>query len=371
MSTGLRTTHEKRWRKAVLGSSVAFAALGGCAKIVGIEDTIVANAGDGQGGNESSSGSAGVSQAGGAHAGTSAAGTSNAGHGNGGSSPGGAPASAGSNAGGVSGGTAGGASGGSAGSGPSAGGGGAINQAGSAGSAGAAGSSECPCSAPKPTCENGKCVVRGPTMAKATSYYIDSTEVTKAHYDVFLKAKGNDTSGQIAACSWNTSYAIQGDPIDDPRPVVDVDWCDAAAYCAWADKRLCGAIDGGPVAVGDVLDVTKSQMYLACAGAAKERYPYGGFDYMKDYCNSSSGYMADVGKYTMCEGHYAGIFDLVGNAAEWIDSCDSAGGSDHSKDNCLLGGGSNINMDYRCETYFDDIKRSDHAYLFGFRCCSK
>jgi hypothetical protein len=374
-----------RWAEAWIGVSIALGALGGCAKIVGIEDTVVTDGGSG--GNESASGGtaqagsahAGASHAGTANAGTSNAGTSNAGsanagsanagtenagadnagQSNGGSSAGGA-ATAGSGTGGASGGTAGGS-------------GGAVNQAGNAGTAGnggSAGASECPCSAPKPTCENGKCVVRGPTMAKATSYYVDSTEVSKAEYDVFLKAKGTDTSGQIAECTWNTSYAPQGPAVDDPRPIVDVDWCDAAAYCAWADKRLCGNIAGGPVAATDLNDATKSQMYLACAGNGNERYPYGGFTYKAGYCNFGD-YMADVGTFPMCEGHYTGMFDLIGNAAEWIDSCDGSGGTDHSKDLCQLGGGSYIKSDYNCQIYIGDYTRSDHADLFGFRCCSK
>jgi formylglycine-generating enzyme required for sulfatase activity len=274
------------------------------------------------------------------------AGTPSAGHSNGGSPAGGGAAPTPAGAGGAS-------------------GSGGVNQAGSAGT------NECPCSAPKPTCENGKCVVRGPTMAKATSYYIDSTEVSKAQYGVFLAAKGSNTSGQIAECSWNNSYAPDGDPVDDPRPIVNVDWCDAAAYCSWADKRLCGAIGGGPLAEADLRDTTKAQMYLACAGADRERYPYGGATLKPDHCNESpSAFMADVGKFNLCEGHYAGIFDLVGNAAEWIDSCDASGGTDHSLDNCQLGGGSYLKDTFTCETYYNN-PRGDGANVFGFRCCSK
>jgi hypothetical protein len=343
---------------ALLGLCTVLGELSACAKIVGIEDTTVTR-GDGSGGAQNTMGGAAA-----AHAGTSNAGQSNGGGtANGGAANGGSPSGGVANGGSSSGGAeTGGASGGS----PSH-----AGSAGSGAAAGSAGASECPCSAPKPTCEGGKCVVRGPTMAKATSFYIDSTEVSKAQYDVFLAAKGNDTSGQISECSWNKSYAPDGAAVDDPRPIVDVDWCDAAAYCAWADKRLCGAIGGGPVAATDLNDGTKSQMYLACAGAADERYPYGGFTLKADYCNEYfSGYMADVGKFTQCEGHYAGIFDLVGNAAEWIDSCDNAGGSDHSLDNCQLGGGSYIKDQYTCQTYFDN-PRSDGAAVFGFRCCSK
>lgn len=322
--------------------------LSACAKIVGIEDTAVTR---GDGGATSSSGGAAAAPAGSSNGGSSNGGSSsNAGQGNGGSSPsGGAPSSA-----------AGSADGGS------------TNQAGSAGSganAGSAGASECPCSAPKPTCENGKCVVRGPTMAKATSYYVDSTEVSKAQYDVFLTAKGSDTSGQISDCSWNKSFAPDGAAVDDSRPIVNVDWCDAAAYCAWADKRLCGAVAGGPLPLADLTDNTKNQMLLACGGADGERYPYGGFTLMSGYCNFGDN-MADVGKFAMCEGHYTGVFDLVGNAAEWIDACDTAGGADRSMDNCQLGGGSYIKDQYTCQTYFSN-PRGDGADVFGFRCCSK
>jgi len=356
MSMQKRTWLAERWSIFPIGLLATLGGVSACAQIVGIEDTPVPRP-DGDGGGENNGGSA--NSAGAAHAGASNAGTSNAGHGN----SGGATASAGSDAGGADSGTAG-------------TGGGSGDQAGSAGkanNAGSAGANECPCSAPTPTCENGKCLVRGPAMAKATSYYVDSTEISKAQYDVFLaaKANGTDTAGQIAECSWNTSYVPGGGAVDDARPIVNVDWCDAAAYCAWADKRLCGAIGGGSLAPGELNDATKNQMYLACGGVGKEDYPYGGFVLKPGYCNeSASAYMADVGSFEQCQGHYAGIFDLVGNAGEWVDSCDTAGGADHSLDNCYLGGGSYIKDEYTCSTY-DDYPRNGGANVFGFRCCSK
>jgi len=349
MSILLRKSSATRRSEALIGLALALGSLTACAKIVGIEDTVVTN--DGSSGGDENTGGASAGSAG-----SSKAGASNAGHGNGGSSTGGGAATAGEGTGGERAGTAG-------------NGGAAAGSTNSGGSAGTAGASECPCSAPTPTCENGKCVVRGPTMAKAVDYYIDSTEVSKAQYDVFLAAKGNDTSAQIAECSWNTSYAPSGDPVDDPRPIVNVDWCDAAAYCAWADKRLCGAISGGALAPTDLNDATKSQMYRACAGADGERYPYGGFTFQAGYCNFGDN-IADVGTFPMCQGHYTGVFDLIGNVAEWLDSCDTAGGTDRSMDNCELGGGSYINSEYKCQTYFSN-PRNDGADVFGFRCCSK
>ena len=52
-------------------------------------------------------------------------------------------------------------------------------------------------------------------MVSVGSFCIDSTEVTERDYTLFLDAKKGDTSGQIAACSWNTSY--NPDPAFFPR----------------------------------------------------------------------------------------------------------------------------------------------------------
>ncbi|HEX3849713.1 MAG TPA: SUMF1/EgtB/PvdO family nonheme iron enzyme, partial [Polyangiaceae bacterium] len=136
---------------------------------------------------------------------------------------------------------------------------------------------ECPCTSPTPTCEAGRCLVRGPTMVKADGFYIDSTEVTRAQYALFLAARAGDTSGQAAECAWNASF----DPAYDPSlgtpppsyPVTDVDYCDAAAFCAWADKRLCGRIGGGELALAELADRSKSQWFAACAGPKAQAYP--------------------------------------------------------------------------------------------------
>ena len=342
-------------------ASILLFATGACGKLIGIEDTTVTVDG--------TAGAAPLDRAGAPNAGATAQGGDGATiAGNGGSHN-----VAGSSSGGSTSGSGGSANGGSA-------SGGSAGKAGGGASAGAGGAvSECPCTAPKPTCENGKCVVRGPTqvpassMAAGAAFYIDATEISNAQYAVFLAAKGADTSGQRAECTWNKSYQ-PGAPIgDDKRPAVNVDFCDAAAYCAWADKRLCGSIAGGALASNslDLNDATKSQWYRACGGADGERYPYGGFTYIKDNCNEYfSGTMADVGSFTKCNGYYAGAFDLVGNAAEWIDSCDQAGGADHTADNCQLMGGSFLMSDYTCQTHVD-YPRKDFADLFGFRCCSK
>ena len=337
--------------------------LAACEKLIGIEDTPVAAGGSGAASPSASAGSSGAGAhagaasagraAGGADdesAGASGSGTSGAAHG--GATNGGAPNHAGaSNAGAPSGGSA------------------------TAGTSGA--SAVCDCKPPTPVCDGGTCIARGPTQVLAgskaggTEFYIDSTEVTNGQYAAFLAAKGGDTSGQRAACSWNDSYEPTAPIGDNPRPAVNVDFCDAAAFCDWAGERLCGDLNGGPLAITDLRDATKSQWYLACAGTDDEYYPYGNNNaQLADGCNEyNSGLMADVGSFSLCEGHYKGVFDLVGNAAEWVDACDDTG-DEPLLDNCWLMGGSYLRDDYKCQSH-DSWVRSDTAAVFGFRCCSK
>ncbi len=339
---------------AGLGLSLAHA---GCAQLVGIEDTNV-TVGTGGGADEpnggGSSGSGSVSQGGSGGAGGNDQ------------------------------------TGGSAGS--EATGGTATGTGGDAGSAGAgntplcqdgagrcveAGRETCtsgawqaaPCPLGQPTCEAGECIVRGPVLVQVGSFFIDATEVTTSQYAQFLAAKGSDTSGQASVCAFNTDFWDEEGNGDislqlPARPIADVDWCDAAAYCAWADKHLCGRIGGGAIANADRYDQTLSQWYLACGG------PNGGIRVNNDaVCNSNNGNgdIADVATFPGCQGYYPGLFDLQGNVAEWVDSCDGTSGS---ADLCSVLGGNIIDSQSYCNGAYDPYPRGDKAYTFGFRCCS-
>jgi formylglycine-generating enzyme required for sulfatase activity len=209
----------------------------------------------------------------------------------------------------------------------------------------------------------------GPTLVPVSTFSIDSTEVTVAQYKVFLAAKGSDTSGQPSVCSWNTSYYDSSHPMNpDAFPVNFVDWCDALAYCTWAGKHLCGKIGGGSIAYADLYTPNLSQWFLACGGPGGASHPSNA-----DMCNSNGGFgnLAPVATFPGCEGFYPGIFDLEGNAAEWVDSCDPPeAGSNGSGDTCHLMGGSFIDDQSYCDEVGYDNPRSTLAVTFGFRCCS-
>jgi formylglycine-generating enzyme len=388
-----------KWRVVLLSAGIVAGVTASCAKIVGIEDTTVEeqagaspSAGTSSGGKGGSAGSGAGGRAAQGGAGTGGSVSS-------GGSPAGGAATGGSSAAGKggSGGAAGGAGdmgggtggkGGTGAAGKGAGGssatGGSGTEAGSGGESGSSGdacgglTTRCtdgarevctdgswqpePCPLDTPTCSSGACIVRGPTMVKVESFYIDSTEVTVAQYAEFTDAKNGDTSGQTSACSWNTSYDPSSLPGKDDWPVSYVDWCDAAAYCAWADKHLCGGIGSAAITSSNVFDATVSQWFLACGG--------GGFHPNSDpMCNSSDGFddVAPVGSFPGCEGYVSGLFDMEGNVAEWVDYCDADVGAD---DLCHpLGGSTNDEKSY-CDESYDYDKRSDTEYDVGFRCCS-
>jgi len=63
------------------------------------------------------------------------------------------------------------------------------------------------------------------------TYWLDATEVTLADYAACVAAGACTVPGVDPACDWGVSGR-------DRHPVNCVDWPQAAAYCAWAGKRL-------------------------------------------------------------------------------------------------------------------------------------
>jgi formylglycine-generating enzyme len=222
---------------------------------------------------------------------------------------------------------------------------------------------------------------RGPAMVTvnaSTTYCIDSTEVTNQQYDLFVQAAAaaDPDVTQTAQCGWNHDVAPQGcpagrtDPNLNPKwPVGCVNWCDAWSYCHWAGKRLCGALGGGPVDFNSPLELNQEWL-VACGTTAGNPYPYGK-TFVPNACNSSpSGTLADVKSFNKCEGGYPGIYDMVGNVEEWIDSCleMDAGPNDvcHELGNYYV---QNFAPMPKCADLDIDSRNLTDPTV-GFRCCA-
>jgi len=105
-------------------------------------------------------------------------------------------------------------------------------------------------------------------------------------------------------------------------------------------------------------------------------YPYGD-TYKATACNTgapteSAQYIANVRSYPMCEGGYAGLYDMSGNVEEWVDACDKNTGSG---DSCASAGasaylGGLTAAEITCADSFYNTPRNTRYVMLGFRCCA-
>jgi formylglycine-generating enzyme required for sulfatase activity len=84
--------------------------------------------------------------------------------------------------------------------------------------------------------------------------------------------------------------------------------------------------------------------------------------------------LVNVGNFALCDGGYGGIFDMIGNAAEWEDSCDDPGDAGDQVALCMVRGGSfRFPVDASTQTCTNiDVEspRQTRSNDIGFRCCA-
>ena len=204
---------------------------------------------------------------------------------------------------------------------------------------------------------------------------VDATEVSRSGYADFLRARGADTSGQVATCRFNTDFSPEADwpPAigTESRPVGAIDWCDALAYCTFRGKRLCGRIGGGASQLASAVDPGSSEWSAACTRGGQQSYPYGD-TFAAGRCRGGAAEPVAVGSAPGCEGGYPGLRDLSGNVAEWQDACEETHGASFQNDLCaVLGGGFDADSSgLRCASSVP-ARRSSSAANRGFRCCTR
>ena len=142
------------------------------------------------------------------------------------------------------------------------------------------------------------------------AYHIDRYEVSLQLYRKFLVAAKHD-----APPTWDDEAA---ETVGD-RPAVGMGWTDAAAYCAWAGKRL----------------PTEAEWEKAARGTDGRRYPWGPMQPFVDIANYNRGVwvseavtLAGVAggvegmsvRHGLKEGGRSpyGLHHMAGNAAEWV-----------------------------------------------------
>jgi len=180
-----------------------------------------------------------------------------------------------------------------------------------------------------------------------SAFYLDKYEVSTRLYSAFIQAtrheEPKDWAQQIALVS-------QGD-----RPVVNVTWHDAEAYCRYYGKRL----------------PTEQEWEKAARGTDGRIYPWGNeeptsrhasFEMVHMFSKNGYGTLAMVGSHEAGASPY-GIHDLVGNVFEWTSS-------DYDKFHKVVRGGSwNLYapVRFRSADRAGGYPTAQHASI-GFRC---
>jgi formylglycine-generating enzyme required for sulfatase activity len=152
------------------------------------------------------------------------------------------------------------------------------------------------------------------------NFYIGKYEVTFDEYDAFCEATGRDKPNDQG---WGRGS----------RPVINVTWWDAVAYCNWLSERekLPKAYDDAgnllDLDVSVTTDITKvlgyrlpteaEWEYAARGGNKSKGYKYSGSDYVDQvtwYWDNSGIKTQEVGKKAPNE---LGLYDMSGNVYEW------------------------------------------------------
>jgi sulfatase modifying factor 1 len=139
------------------------------------------------------------------------------------------------------------------------------------------------------------------------NFYIDKFELTNSRYLEFVKA----TNHRIPQNPKNATRNLwEGDTITESladRPVINVDWADAQAYCQWAGKRL----------------PTEAEWEKAAKGTADRRFPWGNVEPTNKHLNFNQQWIGEktlmpVGSYELGKSPF-GVYDMAGNVWEWVN----------------------------------------------------
>src|SRR4029077_6169249 len=132
-----------------------------------------------------------------------------------------------------------------------------------------------------------------------SAFFMDKYEVTVKQYAAFLQESGGDRPAE-----WKTMNKTA----NQNRPVMGVDWAEAARYCKWAGKRL----------------PTEVEWEKAARGTDDRLYPWGNDPPTPLHANfgksdwSNHGVLAPIGSFGNGKSPY-GIYDMAGNVWEWVN----------------------------------------------------
>ncbi len=150
------------------------------------------------------------------------------------------------------------------------------------------------------------------TMGSATGD-ADEQPVRKVYVDAFFMDLHQLSVAQYARFLEDThheappEWSLMNRPQNQNRPVANVDWTEAAAYCTWAGKRL----------------PTEAEWEKAARGTDGRTYPWGNQPPTGLHANSGKevwsnhAVLTPVGTFEEGKSPY-GIYDMAGQVWEWV-----------------------------------------------------
>jgi len=138
------------------------------------------------------------------------------------------------------------------------------------------------------------------------AFYLDTFEITNVRYLEFITATGH----RVPEHPRDKTLSLWQRPVFPAvfadHPVVNVDWVDAQAYCAWAGRRL----------------PTEAEWERAARGTTGLRFPWGNSEptrtqanYLNQWRNGAA--LEPVGSHPQ-GASVEGVQDLQGNVWEWV-----------------------------------------------------
>lgn len=146
--------------------------------------------------------------------------------------------------------------------------------------------------------EDGQQDTRPVHRVHLSSYWLDTYEVTNARYRQCVEGSG---------CTLPKDRQAFDDPQHAQRPVINITWGQARAFCQWQGKRL----------------PTEAEWEKAARGTDGRRYPWGNNeDVLKNHVRkqeikTDTGGTELAGRQRATASPY-GVFDLIGSVSEWV-----------------------------------------------------
>ena len=191
------------------------------------------------------------------------------------------------------------------------------------------------------------------------AFYMDKYHVTVGQYAKYLEATDKE-----APPEWD----IMNQSRHQKRPVVNVNWFDAATYCKWAGKRL----------------PTEAEWEKAARGTDGRLYPWGNEAPTRLHANFGKKQWANhmalvpVGMFEMGKSPY-GIYDMAGNAWEWVNDwydhdyykkspTKNPQGPKTGKSKVVRGGNWLYIQEFLRSSFRFNAEPSGRQFGYGFRC---